>query len=492
MVAPIDYSLPGVQSPFQAFLQAAQVGANISQVQTQREAMLAKAQEAQQAQERQDMINRRLAEIRAKPNRTIDDYAEVAPYMNQGQLAFLTQQFKSQSEVKQQNDLLFLGETLSALRANKPDTAIARLRTQADAEEAISPQRAKAYRDGAAMAEADPAAAELIIGPLLRALPGSDKILDALSKSEGGGVTISAPADKIKAGLVDDKGNPLSGTFFAAPGKKPELVEGTKPKAGFQVLTPENARARGLPTQGFTWQVNESTGEVSSLVKPPQAAIEVKMPPQIGQIPADHRLVYDAAGRPVSMEIIPGSPTSRKLVEQATGKAAQAESTGMAANIVVEELGALRLRIRNQTALDPVTGISGKAAEKVPSSARISAQGSVDTIKANIGFERLNQMRQESPTGGALGNITEQELKFLQGVLGTINLDEKPADTLRKIERLEKIYNDIMRKAAAYPNAAKYGFAPAGAAPAPAPATSPAPAPAGSEFRIRGVRPSGG
>ena len=278
MVAPIDYTLQGVQSPFQSFLQAAQVGANISQVQTQREAMLAKAQEAQQAQERQDMINRRLAEIRAKPNRTIDDYAEVAPYMNQGQLAFLTQQFKSQSEVKQQNDLLFLGETLSALRANKPDTAIARLRTQADAEEAISPQRAKAYRDGAKMAEADPAAAELIIGPLLRALPGSDKILDALSKSEGGGVTISAPADKIKAGLVDDKGQPLPGTFFAAPGKKPELVEGTKPKAGFQVLTPENARARGLPTQGFTWQVNESTGEVSSLVKPPQAAVQVNMP----------------------------------------------------------------------------------------------------------------------------------------------------------------------------------------------------------------------
>ena len=328
MVAPIDYSLPGVQSPFQSFLQAAQVGANVAQVQTQREAMLAKAQEAQQAQERQDMINRRLAEIRAKPNRTIDDYAEVAPYMNQAQLAFLTQQFKSQSEVKQQNDLLFLGETLSALRANKPDTAIARLRTQADAEEAISPQRAKAYRDGAAMAEADPAAAELIIGPLLRALPGSDKILNALSKSEGGGVIISAPADKIKAGLVDDKGAPLPGTFFAAPGKKPELVEGTKPKAGFQVLTPENARARGLPTQGFTWQINESTGEVSSLVKPTQAAVQVNMPGQPTP-PTKLEEEIDKKFAPLAVEWMAGEKTQAAArINQLTAVAKTLEKKG--------------------------------------------------------------------------------------------------------------------------------------------------------------------
>lgn len=328
MVAPIDYSLPGVQSPATGFLQAAQVGANIAQVQTQREAMLAKAQEAQQAQERQDMINRRLAEIRAKPNRTIDDYAEVAPYMNQGQLAFLTQQFKSQSEVKQQNDLLFLGETLSALRANKPDTAIARLRTQADAEEAISPQRAKAYRDGAAMAEADPAAAELIIGPLLRALPGSDKILDALSKGEGGGTTISAPADKIKAGLVDDQGKPLPGTFFAAPGKKPELVEGTKPKAGFKVLSPAEAKARGLPTEGFTWQTNESTGEVSSLVKPPQAAVQVNLPGQPAP-PTKLQEEMDKKFAPLAVDWMAGEKTqAASRINQLTAVANTLEKKG--------------------------------------------------------------------------------------------------------------------------------------------------------------------
>lgn len=325
---PIDYSLPGVQSPGQAFLQAAQVGANIAQVQAQREAIQARAEEALREQQRQEIINRRLAEIRAKPNRTIDDYAEIAPYMNQGQMAFLTQQFKNQSEAKQQSDLLFLGETLSALRAKKPEVAIARLRAQADAEEATNPQYAKAYRDGAALAEADPASAELIVGPLLRTLPGSDKILDALAKGEGGGVTISASADKIKAGLVDDQGRPLPGTFFAAPGKKPELVEGAKPKAGFKVLTPAEAKARNLPTQGFTWQVEEATGKIESLVKPPQAAVQVNLPGQ-PLPPTELEKEIDKKFAPLAVEWMAGEKTqAASRINQLTAVANTLEKKG--------------------------------------------------------------------------------------------------------------------------------------------------------------------
>lgn len=329
-IGPIDYTMQGVQAPGTAFLQAAQVGANVAQVQAQREAMRAKADEALREQQRQDMINRRIAEIRAKPNRTIDDYAEVAPYMNQAQLSFLTQQFKSQSEVKQQNDLLFLGETLSALRAKKPEVAIARLRTQADAEEATNPQAAKAYRDGALLAESDPASAELIVGPLLYRLPGADKVLENIKKTEGAapGRTISTSADKIAAGLVDDQGKPLLGTFFEQPGKKPELVEGAKPKAGFQILTPENARARGLPTQGFTWQINETTGEISSLVKPPQAAVQVNMPGQPTP-PTKLEEEIDKKFAPLAVEWMAGEKTQAAArINQLTAVAKTLEKKG--------------------------------------------------------------------------------------------------------------------------------------------------------------------
>jgi hypothetical protein len=177
------------------------------------------------------------------------------------------------------------------------------------------------------------------------------------------------------------------------------------------------------------------------------------------------------------MEVIPGSKTAREL-EAAAGKgAAAAESAVTASTIVLDDVKALRNAIKKQKVVDPITGVTGEVASSVAGSARKSAEGLVRTIQANIGFDRLNQMRAESPTGGALGNITEQELRFLQSVLGSIDLNQKDADIIRNLDRLEKIYNGILKKAAAYPNAAKYGFG--GGAPAGGGTPTPAAPPAG-------------
>lgn len=45
----------------------------------------------------------------------------------------------------------------------------------------------------------------------------------------------------------------------------------------------------------------------------------------------------------------------------------------------------------------------------------------VDSIKARIGFEELQTMRDNSPTGGALGQVTEREIAFLQALRGSID-----------------------------------------------------------------------
>lgn len=498
MVAPIDYSLPGVQSPGTGFLQAAQVGANIAQVQAQREAMRAKADEALREQQRQDMVNRRIAEIRAKPNRTIDDYAEVAPYMNQAQLSFLTQQFKSQSEIKQQNDLLFLGETLSALRAKKPEVAIARLRTQADAEEATNPQAAKAYRNGALLAESDPASAELIVGPLLYRLPGADKVLENIKKTEGEapGRTISTPADKIKAGLIDDRGNPLPGTFFEQPGKKPELVSGEKPKAGFKVLTTEEAKARNLPTQGFTWQIEEATGKIESLVKPPQAAVQVTLP---------------------------GAPTVEKEEQKAKGVFNVEQYKGLVttANVATRVLPALAAQ-EKLLAQGFQTGF-GTQAKKVGASV-LSAMGvpEAENFAANAEtfFAAMNtavlqkQLDQKGPqteadaqritaTGAQLGNTVRGNQFIIALAKAQLKRDVEKRRFWENHWRSRKTYEGAEEAWEAGPGAASIFEAPelksfldvvpAQTRPA-APASPVAPAAPAAEgaFRIRSVRPSGG
>jgi hypothetical protein len=51
----------------------------------------------------------------------------------------------------------------------------------------------------------------------------------------------------------------------------------------------------------------------------------------------------------------------------------------------------------------------------------VDFDAAVGQIEALIGFNELNAMRQASPTGGALGNITEKELAYLQSVMGSLD-----------------------------------------------------------------------
>ena len=242
---------------------------------------------------------------------------------------------------------------------------------------------------------------------------------------------------------------------------------------GFQNVTP------GL------YRMNTTTGKLESVGGGGGTQVTIK---NEGSIPEGYRRIRDPQGNPLYDEPLPGSPAAAKFEAARKAEAARAEGRTQASTIVTQEIDALTTALdaeEKATGTDKLnpyvrfTGIPGKAFEGVPGSARKSAQGFIDTIRANIGFEQLDKMRQESPTGGALGNITEQELKFLQSTLGTLDLDSDPAVLRRNLKRIRELYENVMRKAAAYPNADKYGFGAGGAAPAGGsqqPAEVPAPA----------------
>lgn len=91
-------------------------------------------------------------------------------------------------------------------------------------------------------------------------------------------------------------------------------------------------------------------------------------------------------------------------------------------------------------------GLGGSAglnegAARIPGTAARNLQATLSTIQANIGFEELQRMRDNSPTGGALGQVTEKEIAFLQAVLGSLDQGQSPAQ-LR--ENLIKAKRDIV------------------------------------------------
>lgn len=76
----------------------------------------------------------------------------------------------------------------------------------------------------------------------------------------------------------------------------------------------------------------------------------------------------------------------------------------------------------------------------------------LETIKANIGFDKLQRMRDNSPTGGALGQVSEFENRLLQAVNGALDPSQKELleENLSEIKRL---YAEVLKERKAAYNA---------------------------------------
>ena len=115
---------------------------------------------------------------------------------------------------------------------------------------------------------------------------------------------------------------------------------------------------------------------------------------------------------------------------------------------------------KDHPGLNMGTGLTGVAARRVPGVEARNFDRLLETLNAKISFDALAKMRAESPTGGALGNITVRELELLSQSIRPIDPTQSPADfknqlgTIRKIlgrtkERLRsgyaETYSDLMR-----------------------------------------------
>lgn len=442
MVQQVNYNTD-IASPFASALKGYEYGLKLRM-----------AEEQQQAEiQRQQMLGQAMADLRAKTNPTFADYERVAMLAPKDQSEAILKSWEQRSKETQQSELRRLGQAVSALKTN-PKIGVEFLRESATAaENAGDKTQSRLFDTWAKAAEINPDTAIGLINQSAAYLPGAKDVFSALAQGGGAeGYEVVSPEKAKELGLP-------AGAIYQrnkSTGKVETLGAGGE---RFEILPSAEASRLGLP-KNATYQRDATSGKITAIGT---GGVTVNMPPQVGSIPPDYKMIYDAQNRPVSMEVIPGSKTALQLAEKEQKGAAAAESALTSSSIVLDEVKGLTKDIKNQTTADPVTGTLGaivgeKGGVLAAGSARKTAEARIQTIKANIGFDRLNQMRAESPTGGALGNITEQELAFLQSVLGSIDLGQKDTQILANLKRLDNHYNAIMKKAAAYPNADKYGF----------------------------------
>jgi hypothetical protein len=81
-------------------------------------------------------------------------------------------------------------------------------------------------------------------------------------------------------------------------------------------------------------------------------------------------------------------------------------------------LGEAKELRENKVALGGVGYVLGKA---LPMTDARELASKVDTIQANLAFDELEKMRKNSPTGGALGQVTEMELRLLKSAISGLD-----------------------------------------------------------------------
>ena len=126
------------------------------------------------------------------------------------------------------------------------------------------------------------------------------------------------------------------------------------------------------------------------------------------QTPADKKLAEGRAETQVNREQL--SPKARSALES------QAKTTDLVIDTIDKAL----------TQIDGWTAGMAAPLRHIPGTPAKDLDSTLNTIKANIGFDTLAEMRANSPTGGALGQISDTENKLLQSVQGAIDQGQSP------------------------------------------------------------------
>jgi len=127
-----------------------------------------------------------------------------------------------------------------------------------------------------------------------------------------------------------------------------------------------------------------------------------------------------------------GGELSNKMDQYAVQKA---DSVLPAIDLALEQLD------------EAVVGFLSPTAAKISGTDTFKLQSTLDTIFANIAFGELTAMRAASPTGGALGQVSERELALLGSVQASLKLGIGEDLMKKNLNKVKKVFEDIKKRA---------------------------------------------
>jgi hypothetical protein len=208
----------------------------------------------------------------------------------------------------------------------------------------------------------------------------------------------------------------------------------------FRDLTPDEVKQRGLPAGSYQ---EGADGKLYQVGGGGQTINVGDNGQRIGTVPPGMAVVEDATNPSgFRLEPIPGSQAYNDQIAAAEAGVVKEDRQNLKADIVVQDAD----RALQQIADDPfwTTGLGAQLTGWAGGSPAKNVEKLISTVKANAGFEELQAMRESSPTGGALGNVTEKEIAYLQATIGNLEQDQSSDQLIDNLKRVKNAYLDII------------------------------------------------
>ncbi len=230
--------------------------------------------------------------------------------------------------------------------------------------------------------------------------------------------------------------NPSNGSVVAQAPQAPYTLA-----PGAIRLGPDNKPVAAAPTAPPTGMVRGPDGSLQydpnylagqkdiRAAGRPQTNVSVGSP-KYGPVPAGKMLKLLPDGSALMVDI-PGGPTAQAAQQQQ-------QSAATTGDVVTDAYTNARRLIGPAT-----TGVAGQAIGSVlPPSNAAELRRQVNVLRSNASITALNQMRQQSKTGGALGNVTEREEALLADTAGALDPNASPAQFRKS---LDTYYHTLLR-----------------------------------------------
>lgn len=199
------------------------------------------------------------------------------------------------------------------------------------------------------------------------------------------------------------------------------------PTPGFRPLSTEEKTALGLPPQG-SFQMSRE-GQISQIGG---GGVNIT---NEGTIPAGYQAVRDAQGRVTSVQPLPGSPAALEMEQSLRARENQGGRRETATNVITNAATNARDILKNNSL---VTGTPGKLASYISESPAAELRRQIGVLKSQATIETLTAMRQASPTGGALGAVSDKEGEMLAAAAGSIDPDAAAPDVEKALDNYER------------------------------------------------------